>query len=410
LQFLRGRRAVLAILAFVVLAVGLALTRSNAFPTAFTSEPTSATGSADGPAATAVDTVVAAAVATAEAIPTATTGIDNGGNTNPPPPDPTLTPYQVYLPVVGAQPEVTPTPTPTETPTPTPALAVAPQATQAPSPTRKPIRITKLGLGVYDSGGAMLPALDASRPSVILLMDPTADFAREVRQRFPKAFIVGRIFAPQQPLDNPAARGAAFADLVAGSAVPLKGVVNAWMSYNEVGSPSDPQTMVNYNTFQVAFAHKLQDQYGIPAVCNNDGPRSIPAALYPQYYGEAISTCKYFGFHIYPDKNFTSLRDPAAADQVFYYRQIYQALVSAGIHPGPFIATEVGLWDGWQNVTTDVSMGQDFTWLADQMNQDPYVLGMAVYGLFAPGRPEWDRFNVDHSAILNIMGNYNTEP
>ncbi|HEX5414470.1 MAG TPA: hypothetical protein VFZ25_02315, partial [Chloroflexota bacterium] len=325
----------------------------------------------------------------------------------PVPPDPTVGGTTVYLPVVNNGPPAD-TPTPTPTAGPAPAQTVAAVTTPLPTPTRKPIRITKLGLGVYDSGGGMLPALDESRPSVILLMDPSIDFAHAVRQKFPKAFIVGRIFAPSQPLDNPSARGAAFADTVAASAVPLKDVVNAWMSYNEIGSPSDPQSMVNYNAFQVAFAHRMQDHYGIPAVCNNDGPRAIPAELYPRYYGQAIATCKYFGFHIYPDKQFTSLRDPAAASQVFYYRQIYQALVSAGIQPGPFIATEVGLWDGWKNVTSDTSMGQDYTWLADQMNQDPYVLGMTVYGLFAPGRSEWDRFNIDHTAILNMMGDYNT--
>jgi hypothetical protein len=241
-------------------------------------------------------------------------------------------------------------------------------------------------------------------------MDPSLDFAREVRQRFPKAFIVGRLYAPQQPLDNPTQRGRDFADRVAGLAVPLKGVVDAWMSYNEVASHDDPPNLIAYNAFQVAFAHHLQDDYGVAAVAGNDGPRAIPAQDYPRYFADAIRVSRYFGFHLYPDANVKSLRDPIAAGQVFYYRQIHDALQAAGIQSGPFIATEVGLYNGWNNVTSDTSMANDFTWLADQMNGDSYVLGMAVYGLFGPDRHEWQNFNVVNSAIPQILGDYNTAP
>jgi hypothetical protein len=291
--------------------------------------------------------------------------------------------------------------TPTSVPVPSPP-------TPTPTPTRGPIRITKLGLGVYESGGAMLPILDDARPSVILLMDPSIDFAKEVRQRFPKAFIVGRIFAGSQPLDNPGPRGTAFADQVAATAVPLKGVVDAWMSYNEVANGDDPANMIAYNTFQVAFAHRLQDYYGIPAVAGNDGPRAVRADEYPKYFAEAIRVSRYFGVHSYPDKDVKSLQDPRAYDQVFYYRQIHAALQAAGIKSGPFIITEIGLYNGWRGVTTDTKMAQDFVWAADQMNNDPYVLGMAVFGLFAPDRNEWKAFNIDGSNIPDIMGDYNT--
>lgn len=319
-------------------------------------------------------------------------------------------PASIYLPAVGNSGSISAigaVPTeevvPTATPVPGP-----PPPTPTPTPTRGPIRITKLGLGVYESGGAMLPVLDDARPSVILLMDPSIDFAKEVRRRFPKAFIVGRIFAGSQPLDNPAQRGTEFADRVAASAVPLKGVVDAWMSYNEVANGDDIPNLIAYNAFQVAFAHRLQDDYGIPAVAGNDGPRSVRADLYPKYFAEAIRTSKYFGVHSYPDPKVKSLRDPGAFDQVFYYRKIHAELEKAGVKSGPFVITEIGLYNGWRDVTTDTEMANDFTWVADQMNNDPYVVGMAVFGLFAPDRNEWKRFNVDGSNIPDIMGDYNT--
>jgi len=252
----------------------------------------------------------------------------------------------------------------------------------------------------------MLTDLDEARPSVILLMDPTVDFAKEVRQHFPKAFIIGRIYAASQPLDNPAARGTAFADQVAVTAVPLKGIVDAWMSYNEVANGDDPANLTAYNTFQVAFANQLQDHYGIPAVAGNDGPRSVPADLYPKYFAQAISVSRYFGVHAYPDNGATTLRNPQVANQIFYYRQIHQALVAAGVKSGPFIITEVGLYNGFRGVTSDTSMAQDFTWYADQLNQDPYVLGMTVFGLFTGSR--WAPFNIAGTDIPRIMGDYNT--
>ncbi len=307
----------------------------------------------------------------------------------------------------------TPTPEATGEPTPlpieTPILVQAttgPIQTPVPFATRAPIRITKLGLGVYSSGGGMLPAMDEARPSVIVLMDPSEGFARDVRKHFPQAFIVGRIFTADQPLDNPAQRGSDFADRVAVSAVPMKGVVDAWMSYNEIAAASDPQGMTNYGIFQVAFAHRLQDHYGIPAVAGNDGPRAIPAALYPQYFGEAIRVSKYFGFHLYPDVQFRSLRDPGAAGDVFYYRQIHAALAAAGIQSGPFIATEAGLYNGWRRIEDDTEMGKDFVWLADQMNSDPYVLGFAIFGLFQNG--QWPNFEIFSSNIGQTIGDYNT--
>jgi hypothetical protein len=326
-------------------------------------------------------------------------------------PGPEINPLDTEVPSPTPQPTA---PEATEAPeaTPTPVIPVTtvvsvPTNSPIPTPTRGPQRLTKLGLGVYASGGGMLPILDQTRPGIILLMDPTVDFAREVHQRFPKSFIVGRIFSAPQPLDNPAQRGSDFADQVATTAVPLKGVINAWMSYNEVVSHEDTQGLINYNTFQVAFANRLQGNYGIDAVAANDGPRALTPDDYVQYYGPAIRASRYFGLHIYPNSDIHSLRDPAAADQVFAYRKIHDALDAAGISSGPFIVTELGLYNGWRGVESDTDMGNDFTWVADQMNADPYVLGALVFGVFRSD-DRWAKFEIQGSAIPGILGDYNT--
>jgi hypothetical protein len=401
------------VVAFVLLAVVVASAMSQLgvlFPAARSVAETPADGATPSP----IDLTITA-VSSLSDQSAMSTAIAQSGQT----PEPTETPLAstsanpstgpstIFLPVVGNEGVPSATPTPTDTPEPYPPPTTQPQATVPPTPTRGPIKITKLGLGVYASGGGMLSILDEARPSVILLMDPSIDFAQEVRKRFPKAFIVGRFFVADQPLDNPSQRGTDFAERVAGLAVPLKGVVDAWMSYNEIGSSSDLTGLANYNLFQVAFAHRLQDKYGIPAVAANDGPRAIPAELYPQYYGDAIRVSQYFGFHVYPDPTIKSLRDPNATDQVLYYRKIHAALEAAGIKAGPFIATEIGLFNGWRDATTDTGMANDFTWVADQMNNDPYVLGMAIFGTFRSG-DRWGNFEIQGSDIPQIVGDYNT--
>ena len=179
------------------------------------------------------------------------------------------------------------------------------------------------------------------------------------------------------------------------------------MSYNEVGNGSDPANLTAYGAFQVAFAHRLQDNYGIAAVAANDGPRALQPDEYPKYYGEAIKASKYFGLHIYPNADIKSLRDPNAADQVFFYRKIKSALDTAGIPSGPFIVTEIGLYNGWRGVVSDREMATDFTWVADQANNDPYVLGLIIFGVFRDNQ-RWGNFAVDGSSIVDIIGDYNS--
>ena len=299
--------------------------------------------------------------------------------------------------------------TPESRPTATPAATPVPQPTPMPEPTRGPLRVTKLGVGLYDSGGAYMPLLDQTRPSVILLMDPTVDFAQAVRKAFPQAFIVGRIFEQSQPLDNPAERGVAFADRVAQTAVPLKGTVDAWMSYNEVSGHGDVTNYRNYNTFQVAFAKRLQGTHGIPAVAGNDGPGSVDPGEYATYFAEAIRTSQYFGIHTYSPQSETSMRSDRSRYLVLRHRQIRDALAAVGLAPraNQFIITEAGLWDGWRGVTSEESMADDFIWYANELNADDYVRGVAVFGLFASDR--WANFNIANTSIAQRMGIYNTQ-
>ncbi|MDP2936415.1 MAG: hypothetical protein Q8O86_07990 [Dehalococcoidia bacterium] len=309
-----------------------------------------------------------------------------------PTPSPTASPAPTSSP--------TPAPTPTRTPVPTPAPPT-PTATPFPGPIAK---ITKMGVGVYTSGGGYLvEAIYRLRPTAILLMDPSLDFAREVRHWFPKAFIVGRRYVKDQPLDNPEQRGRAFADHVAEVAVPLKGVVDAWASYNEVTDNGNYENYRAYNAFQVAFARRLQGVYGIAAMAGNDAAGTVQPEDYARYFREAIESSQYFGIHAYAPKGAESMAQDATY-HALRYRLIHGALVAAGVKHGPFVLTETGLWDGWRGYLSDEQMAREFMWLSDEMDQDDYVLGQAIFGIF--DRNEWESFNILGTSVPDRLGRY----
>ncbi|MBI2908511.1 MAG: hypothetical protein HYX92_12775 [Chloroflexi bacterium] len=266
--------------------------------------------------------------------------------------------------------------------------APAPQVD--PAPPQPVTRHSKMGVGVYSMGGGhLIHALKRIQPGVILLMDPDPAFARDVRKLFPNAFIVGRRYFREQPLDNPQLRGERAADHVAALAAPLKGVVNAWVSYNEPLMSGDYEAYKLYNTFQVAFARKLQGTYGIPAVAANDGIGSIWPADYVKYFADAVRESTYFGVHAYPDLKSVSMKEEAEW-HVLRYRLIHLALSQQGIER-PFIITESGLADGFPGYTTEHGFANDLAWFTNELDKDPYVVGHAIYGLFgAPWRDTAD--------------------
>ncbi len=301
-----------------------------------------------------------------------------------------------------------PAPTPIPAPTPTPRATAVP-ATPVPTPTPRPLvpvtRQSKMGLGVYGQGGGeYIRHLVDMQAGVILLMEPDLQFAREVRRFFPNAFIVGRRdFTDVPPLDDPERRGREAADKVAQLAVPLRGVVDAWMSYNEVTTSGNFEQYRAYNTFQVAFANRLQGVYQIPAVAGNDAIGVIHPPDYVTYFREAIEASRYFGIHAYPPEGANDLRQDATW-YMLRYRLIKQELDRAGVRHGPFIITESGPDDGWKDRITPDQMVEQWFWYTRELERDPYVIGHAIFGVF-----QWNQFpnfELAGTGILPKLGNY----
>src|SRR3989442_1417294 len=227
-------------------------------------------------------------------------------------------------------------------------VACAPPA-PTPGPPIPILKITKWGLGAYREGNEVFNDLYAAKPTVILLQDPSVGWARRVRETFPKAFIVGRRYKAEgdQPLENPGPRGTAFADWVAELAVPLRDVVNAWVSYNEVLGATLSDDYKRYNEFQVAFAERLQRIHGSAAVAANDGSGAIsPPDYYPKYFADAIRASRYFGVHAYSAPGSNRMRGDDAERHALRYRKIHNDLERAGIKAVQTVMTEPGLGAG----------------------------------------------------------------
>jgi hypothetical protein len=305
----------------------------------------------------------------------------------------------------------TPIPAPTNTPGPPPPTNT-PRPTAPPAPTPGPpvpiLKVTKWGLGVYRDGNEIFNDLYTAKPTVILMQDPQIGWAKRVRETFPKAFIVGRRYKAEndQPLDNPAARGGTFADWIAELAVPLKGVVNAWMSYNEVLGSQVSDDYKRYNEFQVAFGDRLQKVHGVDAVSANDASGVVEPPDYPKYFADAIKTCRYFGVHAYSAPGSHRMRGEDAIYHAMRYRRYHDELEKAGISGKQMVMTESGLGDGWHGRVDDVQMAEEFFWFTDELEKDPYVIGHAAYGLFGGLDQRWKAFEMKGTDILTRMGYY----
>jgi hypothetical protein len=298
-------------------------------------------------------------------------------------------------------------------PTPTlgPTRTARPRQTPPPVATRPAFRPPQLrngnnkwGVGVYRDSNWVLDVVRETQPGVILLMDPGEGWARKVREAAPNAFIVGRRFKREddQPLDQPTERGEEMADWVAELAVPLRGVVDAWMSYNEVVGHDAFDDYRRYNEFQVAFARRLQNVHGIAAVAGNDGSGAVEPEDYPRYFAEAIRASQYFGLHTYSPPA-TSRMDVDAEWNALRYRKVHDALERAGIRGKHMVFTESGLGDGFRGgIASDEQMAEDFAWFTRELQRDPYVIGQAAFGLFnATGA--WDRFELTDSNVPKLV-------
>ncbi len=323
---------------------------------------------------------------------------------------PTLsaTPQPTASPAATIRPADTATPRPTSTPAPPPT------ATPTPGPI---VTNDKLGVGIYTSG-IPLNVLRTLRPAMILIQDPDPRSVPQLRSVFPKALIIGRHYVPDGDFtlarcsdakEDHRAKGVAFADMLARSAVPLKGIVDAWVSDNEQTSSRVPAQLGCHADFQTGFIETLQGTYGIAAVAGNDASGALEPSDYPKYFAKPISEAVYFGVHAYGKPETLTLQSPDAIFYALRYRLIHDELVKAGVPlpKGGFLLTESGYYQGWRGYVPDQKMADDFTWLEQQTEQDSYVKGQFVFGIGPRGR--FGNYEILGTTLLELLGQFNAQ-
>jgi hypothetical protein len=325
---------------------------------------------------------------------------------------PTLAPSATPSPQPSAPPAPTAQPTNTVPPQPTSTPAPPPTATPTPGPI---VTNDKLGVGIYSSG-LPINVLRTLRPAMLLVQDPDPRSVPQLRAIFPKSLIVGRHYVPDGDFtlahcgdakEDHKAKGVAFADSLARTAVPLKGIIDAWVSDNEQTNSRDPGQLACHADFQTGFIETLQGKYGIAAVAGNDAAGALEPGDYPKYFAKPIGEAVYFGVHAYGKPETLTFQSPDAIFYALRYRLIHDELVKAGVPlpKGGFLLTETGYYQGWRGFVSVQKMADDFEWLEKQTEQDAYVTGQFIFGMGTQGR--FGNYEIMGTTMLEMLGQFN---
>ncbi|MGQ9489888.1 MAG: hypothetical protein ACUVR4_02890 [Anaerolineae bacterium] len=353
----------------------------------------------------------------------------------PDPSGPTPTPTRTARPLTSTPtasatwpvPSATSTATATGTPEPT----LPPTATPTPPPTPfPPGPPTKLGLFITRNDPRIFELLATRNVALVKTMEYDPNFATDIKRVSPNTLLVGRIDLPQidlSGLTDPRAAAQRFADQLLPIATEPRRLAafDGWESYNEP-SPSDPEQMLRYAEFE-AHRTRLLAAAGVRSVVGNFSTGMPPLEWWPQFrpaLEAAIEHRGFLGLHEYsaptmqygtPQELLGWGSDPAQEGWLtLRYRKVYRGYLQPNNLALPLLLTEVGIdgyigdhpgpvgmgWKDFARFWAELGMGEDaagnymelLAWYDTQLQQDPYVLGAAIFA--AAASPGWETYEV----------------
>ncbi len=357
----------------------------------------------------------------------------------PGPPEPTPTPTRTPR-LSAAVPTGTPTasatmspasptntPSATLTPSPTPAPTSTPTPPPTPFPPGPP---TKLGLFVTRNDPRIFELLETRNVALVKTMEYDPNFATDIKRISPGTLLVGRVDLPQidlSSLTDPRAAAQTFADLLLPIATEPRRLAafDGWESYNEP-APSDPEQMLRYAEFE-AHRTRLLAAAGVRSVIGNFSTGMPPLEWWPQFrpaLEAAIQHRGFLGLHEYsaptmqygtPQELLGWGSDPAQEGWLtLRYRKVYRGYLEPNGLVLPLLLTEVGVdgligehpgprgmgWKDFGRYWAELGMGEDaagnymefLAWYDAQLQQDPYVLGAAIFA--AAASPGWETYEI----------------
>jgi hypothetical protein len=163
----------------------------------------------------------------------------------------------------------------------------------------------KYGFHVNAASGQVFDAIVRVKPRIIKTLHHDVNFWRHVREIHPTAFIVGRLFTPNQDFQSdPEGRGREFAERILREEVNRstfqgRPLYDAWESFNETLPESvGPDVMQAYDAFQVAFGQRIQEA-GFESIAMNFGTGNFLGHHFVENFRGTLETYRYLGFHEY---------------------------------------------------------------------------------------------------------------
>jgi hypothetical protein len=266
--------------------------------------------------------------------------------------------------------------------------------------------------------------------AVVKTLEYDSNFVAEIKQVSPKTLVVARLDLPQldlSTLTDPEGAARAFADKLLPIATEPRrlAAIDAWEAYNEPVA-SDGEQMARLARFE-AERTRLLAAAGVRSVIGNFGAGQPDLALWPQFrpaIEAAIKYKGYLGLHEYsaPTMQYGTPQDPLGWGTdpgqtgwlTLRYRKVYKEYLEPNKLTLPLILTEVGIdglvgnrpgpeGQGWQDFGgywDQLGMGKDtsgnymeqLAWYDASLQQDPYVLGGAIYA--AAASRGWESYEI----------------
>jgi hypothetical protein len=278
--------------------------------------------------------------------------------------------------------------------------------------------MNKLGFHINQVSDAVYSAIMKVRPPLIKTLHHDVGFWSRVKQAWPNAFIVGRLYDEfQQYTPDPEAKGRAFAERILALEINRYRLIDAWESFNEARAPTTDTAQYDlYDRFQEAFGQRLREA-GFEPVAMNFGTGQYDAGDWVKYYPRTLKLYKYLGFHEYDWPTMWRIHEQGLKEGnggmwlALRYRRIMEAVRQAYGDKHVALITECGLTQavypgrpdlGWRSELTEDQYWESLKWYNGELEKDDYVLGAAIFvvGAMAP----FQSFETLGSIIDRIAG------
>lgn len=276
-----------------------------------------------------------------------------------------------------------------------------------------------IGPHIIGSISAHYDRLRRWQPRLILVLDPSPDQVRELRQICPKSFIVGRVYRPDQEVEQRIRANPQEAARWAHNAIMERFTpeVNAWQLENEVLQQWDGLPLLN----QFALERmRLADEQGYKAailafsVGNPDLPQNDRMALWRQVYPSLAYADQHDHVVVVHQYGAPHLRDPDA--NWYIHRLEHQVLPQLPFSRVKFACTEFGIDNrinhqesGWRGSTDAQSYTADLINIGQYLER--YQDRVHGYAVFTLGNTNpWQSYDIDGEVAEQLANYYLAHP